>query len=128
MSSRLLSAIMSQRIMIRLDILFVNKGVGVGTRGGLISLSAADYRSRLGSNPSTPTILKKAMKMKNVCGQVQDQVAGQVWGQVRTQVSNQVRNQVRNQVLGQVLGQVSGKVANQVSGQVRESSRGSGPD
>ena len=30
-------------------------GVGVGTQGELIPLSAADYRSRLGSNPSTPT-------------------------------------------------------------------------
>ena len=32
-------------------------GVGVGTQGGLINLLAADYRSRLGSNPSTPTNL-----------------------------------------------------------------------
>ena len=91
---------MSQRIMIRLDILFVNKGVGVGTQGGLISLSAADYRSRLGSNPSAPTILKKAMKMKNVCGQVWDQV------------SDQVRDQVGNQVLGQVWEQVEHQTNN----------------
>jgi len=109
---------MSQRIMIRLDILFVNRGVGVGTQGGLISLSAADYRSRLGSNPSTPTILKKAMKMKNVCGQVWEQVSNQVWNQVRNQISVQVRDQAWDQVLDQVLDQVSGQVLNQVSGQV----------
>jgi len=30
-------------------------GVGVGTQGVLIRLSAADYRSRQGSNPCTPT-------------------------------------------------------------------------
>ena len=101
---------MSQRIMIRLDILFVNKGVGVGTQGGLISLSAADYRSRLGSNPSTPTILKKAMKMKNVCGQVLNQVEDQVWSQVSGQVLNQVEDQVLNRVLDQVEDQVEDQV------------------
>jgi len=109
---------MSQRIMIRLDILFVNKGVGVGTQGGLISLSAADYRSRLGSNPSAPTILKKAMKMKNVCDQVSnqvlDQVRDQVWDQVGDQVLDQVWRQVGDQVLNQVLNQVSGQVEDQV--------------
>lgn len=31
-------------------------GDGVGTQGGLINLSAADYRSREGSIPSSPTI------------------------------------------------------------------------
>jgi len=86
--------------------LFVNKGVGVGTQGGLISLSAADYRSRLGSNPSTPTILKKAMKMKNVCGQVSNQVWDQVRSQFRDQVSNQFWDQVRSQVRDQVWVQV----------------------
>ena len=35
------------------------KGVGVGTQGELIPLSAADYRSRLGSIPSTPTKQRK---------------------------------------------------------------------
>ena len=30
-------------------------GVGVGTQGELIPLLAADYRSRQGSNPCTPT-------------------------------------------------------------------------
>jgi len=105
---------MSQRIMIRLDILFVNKGVGVGTQGGFINLSAADYRSRLGSNPSTPTILKKAMKMKNVCGQVSDQVSGQVWN-----VWNQVSVQVGDQVWDQVWNQVGDQVSDQVLVQAR---------
>ena len=115
---------MSQRIMTRLDILFANKGVGVGTQGGLISLSAADYRSRLGSNPSTPTILKKAMKMKNVCDQVSnqvlDQVRDQVWDQVGNQVLDQVYNQVLDQVWRQVGDQVLNQVLNQVSGQVED--------
>ena len=30
-------------------------GDGVGTQGGLIILSAPDQRSRLGSNPGSPT-------------------------------------------------------------------------
>jgi hypothetical protein len=36
-------------------------GVGVGTQGGFINLSAADYRSRGGSNPSTPTKLQEVL-------------------------------------------------------------------
>ena len=32
-----------------------NKGVGVGTQGGLITLSAVDDCSRQGSNPWAPT-------------------------------------------------------------------------
>ena len=35
----------------------IEKGVGVGTQGELIPLSAADYRSREGSIPSAPTNL-----------------------------------------------------------------------
>jgi hypothetical protein len=41
-------------------------GVGVGTQGELIPLSAADYRSRLGSNPSTPTTSGENMKTELV--------------------------------------------------------------
>lgn len=42
-------------LQIELENLKLNEGVGVGTQGFLIRISAPDYRSRPGSNPGTPT-------------------------------------------------------------------------